>query len=52
MAIWLLGLLGAPLLLLGLTIYDHNHENEKENNPDERNKEENRRKSDKSSPKD
>lgn len=52
MAIWLLGLLGAPLLLLGLTIYDHNHDKEKENNPDERNKEKSGTKSDKSSPKD
>lgn len=45
----------APVLLFALLAYDHGREqnlDEKENNPDERNKEENRTKSDKSSSKD
>lgn len=45
----------APVLLFALIAYDHGREqnlDEKENNPDERNKEENGTKSDKSSSKD
>lgn len=51
----ILGVVIAPILLFVLLRYDHGRDqdiNEKENNPDERNKEENGTKSDKSSPKD